>query len=65
MFDTGEFIIAICLYVDAHLKLLLTLYPPRRRGFTSGLSDSEVLTLEIVGDFWPYGEVHGSEPQAV
>jgi hypothetical protein len=51
MFNIDEFIIAVYLCVDAHLESLLTLYPPRSRGFAPGLSDSEVLTLEIVGEF--------------
>jgi len=50
MFNIDEFIIAVYLCVDAHLESLLALYPPRRRGFAPALSDSEVLTLEIVGE---------------
>ena len=52
MFDTEEFIIAVYLCVDAHLSQLLELYPPRKRGFAPSLSDSEVLTMEIVGEFF-------------
>ena len=51
MFNIDEFIIAVYLCVDAHLELLLTLYPPRGRGFAPGLRDSEVLTLAMVGEF--------------
>ncbi|MEM1279647.1 MAG: hypothetical protein AAGG53_06370 [Cyanobacteria bacterium P01_H01_bin.152] len=50
MFNIDEFIIAVFLTVDVRLKALVTLYPPRGRGFTPTLSDSEVLTLEIVGE---------------
>ena len=46
MFNIDEFIIAVYLCVDAHLESLLTLYPPRSRGFAPGFSDSEFLTLE-------------------
>jgi len=51
MFDIEEFIIAVFVTVDAHLEMLLKLHPPRSKGFAPGLSDSEVLTLEIVGEF--------------
>lgn len=51
MFDIEEFIIAVYLTVVEHLEALLTRYPPRSRGFAPGLQDSEVLTLEIVGEF--------------
>jgi len=51
MFNIDEFIIVVYLCVDAHLESLLTRYPPRRRGFAPGLRDSEVLTLEMVGEF--------------
>ncbi|NEQ44930.1 MAG: IS982 family transposase [Leptolyngbya sp. SIOISBB] len=67
MFDIEEFIIAVFLTIEARLKGLLTLYPPRCRGFAPRLSDSEVLTLEIVGeclghhrdsDLWRYFHTH-------
>ena len=51
MLDIEEFIITVFLMVDAHLSALLTRYPPRSKGFAPRLSDSEVLTLEIVGEF--------------
>jgi hypothetical protein len=54
MFDIEEFIIAVFVTIDAHLEALLKRYPPRSRGFAPGLSDSEVLTLEIVGEFLGY-----------
>lgn len=51
MFDIEEFIIAVYLCVDSHLESLLLRYPPRQRGFAPSLSDAEVLTIEIVGEF--------------
>lgn len=51
MFDIEEFIIAVYLCIDEHLQALLDAYPVRARGFDPGLSDAEVLTLEIVGEF--------------
>ena len=51
MFNIEEFIIAVFLSIDTRLKVLLTRYPPRSRGFAPALSDSEALTLEIVGEF--------------
>ncbi|QZZ20440.1 IS982 family transposase [Leptothermofonsia sichuanensis E412] len=59
MFDIEEFIIAVYLCVEHHLESLLSLYPPRSRGFAPGLSDREVLTLEIVGEVLGYH--HDSE----
>lgn len=50
MFDIEEFIIAVYLCVDSRLKGLIATYPPRSKGFAPGLSDSEVLTMEIVGE---------------
>lgn len=70
MFNIDEFIIAVFLMIEQHLAPLLALHPPRRRGFAPGLSDSEVLTLEIVGEFlgyhrdaeiWGYFRRHWSE----
>ena len=54
MFDIEEFIIAVYLSVAEHLETLLAQHPPRSRGFAPSLSDSEVLTLEIVGEFLGY-----------
>ena len=67
MFDIEEFIIAVYLCVEEHLQALLEQYPARGRGFDPGLSDAEVITLEIVGEFlgyhndadiWRYGKRH-------
>lgn len=54
MFDIDEFIIAVFLVVDNYLTPLLQHSPPRRKGAAPALSDSEVLTLEIVGEFLGY-----------
>ena len=51
MYDIDEFIIAVFLVVDNYLTPLLQHSPPRRKGAAPALSDSEVLTLEIVGEF--------------
>jgi hypothetical protein len=51
MFDIEEFIIAVYLCVTEQLETLLKLHPPRQKGFAPSLSDSEVVTLEIVGEF--------------
>lgn len=54
MFDIEEFIIAVYLLVAEHLETLLTQHPPRQKGFAPSLSDSEVVTLEIIGEFLGY-----------
>ena len=54
MFDIEEFIIAVFLSIDTHLAPILTRYPPRRKGVAPRLSDAEVLTLEVVGEFLGY-----------
>jgi len=51
MFDIEEFIIAVFLCIEQHLSSVLMTHPPRARGFAPGLSDSEVLTMEVVGEF--------------
>ncbi|MGD1929413.1 MAG: hypothetical protein ACFB12_10925 [Leptolyngbyaceae cyanobacterium] len=51
MFDVDEFIIAVFLVVDTYLTPLPQRSPPRSKGAAPALSDSEVLTLEIVGEF--------------
>ena len=51
MFDIDEFIIAVFWVVDTYLTPLLQHSPPRSKGAAPALSDSEVLTLEIVGEF--------------
>ena len=40
--------------VDSYLTPLLQRHPPRSKGAVPALSDSEVLTLEIVGEFFDH-----------
>ncbi|MEO1395038.1 MAG: IS982 family transposase, partial [Cyanobacteria bacterium J06634_5] len=54
MLDIEEFIIAVYVQIDARLTTLLDLYPARARGFEPSLSDAEVITLEVVGEFLGY-----------
>ena len=54
MFDIEEFIIAVYLAVEERLSLLFETYPGRTRGFEPTLSDAEVITIEIVGEFLGY-----------
>ena len=46
-----EFIIAVFCCIESILQEIMTEYPLRQRGFSPKLSDSEVLTMEIVGEF--------------
>lgn len=41
----------VYLCVTEQLETLLKLHPPRQKGFAPSLSDSEVVTLELVGEF--------------
>lgn len=51
MFSIEEFIIAVYCCVDDGLKALTQGNPIRSRGFQPGLSDAEILTMEIVGEY--------------
>ena len=51
MYSIEEFIIEVFCIVDDELKDLLKTMPLRSRGFPPALSDSEVITMEIVGEF--------------
>ncbi len=51
MYDTEEFIIAVYCCVDDCLRKITQGKRIRARGFAPSLSDSEVLTMEIVGEF--------------
>lgn len=51
MFSMEEFIIAVYCCVDDFLRNIQKKYPPRRRGFAPSLTDAEVITMEIVGEF--------------
>lgn len=46
-----DFIIRIFCWVDQHLNALLGDRRLRRRGFAPKLTDSEVITMEVVGEF--------------
>lgn len=46
-----EFIIAVFCCIESLLPEVLRAYPGRQRGFAPRLSDSEVLTMETVGEF--------------
>jgi hypothetical protein len=46
-----EFIMAVFCCRESILQEIMTEYPLRQRGFSPQLSDSEVLTMEIVGEF--------------
>jgi IS5 family transposase len=51
MYSIEEFIIAVYCCVDDGLRKLTQEEPIRGRGFEPGLSDAEVLTMEIVGEY--------------
>jgi len=51
MFSIDEFIIAVFCCVDDLLRTLTQEQPIRQRGFAPALSDSEVITMEIVGEY--------------
>ena len=46
-----DFIITVFCWVEEHLKSLLGDHRLRQRGFAPKLTDSEVITLEVVGEF--------------
>ena len=67
MFDIEELIIAVYLGIEERFPRLIQAHPPRARGFAPSLSDTELITLEIVGellryhtdiDIWRYGKRH-------
>jgi IS5 family transposase len=51
MFSIDEFIIAVFCCVDDLLKSVSQKHPIRQRGFAPALSDSEVITMEIVVEY--------------
>lgn len=51
MFSIEEFIIAVFCGVDDQLKALTQAHPIRSRGFKPRLSDAEVITMELVGEY--------------
>ncbi|MCP5127588.1 MAG: IS982 family transposase [Gammaproteobacteria bacterium] len=64
-----DFIIRVFCWVDEHVNALLGDHRLRQRGFAPKLSDREVITMEVVGEFlgldtdvglWKYFSRHGS-----
>ena len=62
-----DFIISVYCLVDDELKNLIKKRPLRARGFAPKLSDAEVITMDIVGEFmgkdtdkgiWQYFRTH-------
>lgn len=51
MYTIEEFIIAVFCCVDDWLKAVTTEHPIRSKGFAPALSDSEVMTMEIVAEY--------------
>ncbi len=51
MFSIDEFIIAVFCCVDDLLKAVTQGHPIRHKGFAPALSDSEVMTMEIVAEY--------------
>lgn len=50
--DRDEFIITVYCLVCEHYRVIKNTYPLRRGGFAPALSDEEVLTLEICGEYF-------------
>ncbi len=46
-----DFIITVFCWVEEHLKALVGERRLRQRGFAPKLADSEVTTMEVVGEF--------------
>ncbi|MBW4421507.1 MAG: hypothetical protein KME13_20140 [Myxacorys californica WJT36-NPBG1] len=59
MYSIEEFIIAVYCCVDDQLKTLTKSAPIRGRGFEPGLSDAEVMTIEIAGEYQHYDSDKG------
>jgi len=51
-----DFIIAVFCIIDEEMKLIEKQNPPRKRGPKPTLSDSEVLTMETVGEFLGFSQ---------
>ena len=52
MFTIEDFIICVFCCVDELLQEVCHNYPPRSKGFAPALSDSEVITMEIVAEYY-------------
>ena len=59
MYSIEEFIIAVYCCVVDELEMLTQAQPLRSRGFEPGLTDAEVLTMEIVGEYQNYDSDKG------
>ena len=59
MYSIEEFIIAVYCCVEDELQTLTQAQPIRSRGFEPGLSDAEVLAMEIVGEYQNYDSDKG------
>jgi hypothetical protein len=53
--DRDEFIITVYCLVCEHYQVIKHAYPLRRGGFAPALSDEEVITLEICGEYFKLG----------
>jgi hypothetical protein len=51
MFTVEDFIISVFCCIDDMLLEIYQIYPPRSKGFAPRLSDSEVMTMEIVAEY--------------
>lgn len=51
MYTFEEFIIAVYCAVADQLKILTTTHPIRSRGFAPGLSDAEVIAMELIAEY--------------
>src|SRR5258706_15156889 len=49
--DRDEFIISVYCLVCEHYQVIKNTYPVRRGGFAPALSDEEVITMEICGEY--------------
>ena len=50
--DRPDFIIMVYLLVCAHYRAIHAQYPLRRGGFAPALTDEEVITIEICGEYF-------------
>lgn len=51
-----EFIIHVFCLVDDFIKEEISSTPLRKRGFSSNLTDSEVITMRLVGEYLGFGD---------
>ncbi len=52
--DRDEFIITVYCLVCEHYQVIKNTYPLRRGGFAPALSDEEVITMEICGEYFKF-----------